>query len=84
MTLDELQRIKKWHVAHRGDHPVEYHLWDGILTLWLMGWVGWLPVLAFGAVWAAPLLVAGALAPSAYVAWRMKAHRQQRLRCDWA
>lgn len=83
MTLDELQRIKKWHVAHRGDHPVEYYLWDGILTLWLMGWVGWLPAMAFGAIWATPLLIAGVLAPSAYVAWRMKAHQQHRLRCDW-
>jgi DNA primase len=22
-------------------------------------------------------------APSMYVAWRMKAHRAQKLRCDW-
>ena len=28
MTLQELQRIKQWHVAHRADHPLEYHLWD--------------------------------------------------------
>lgn len=84
MTLDEIHRIKMWHVAHRRDHPVEYHLWDGILTIWLMGWVGWLPALAFGAVWAAPLLIAGNMAPSLYVAWRMRAHQRHRLRCDWA
>jgi hypothetical protein len=41
IPLTELQRIKKWHVAHRGEHPLEYHLWDTVLTLWLMGWVGW-------------------------------------------
>ena len=50
MTLDELQRIKQWHVDHRSDHPVEYHLWDAMLTLWLMGWVGWLPAFAFEAI----------------------------------
>ena len=44
MTLNELQRIKQWHVAHRADHPVEYHLWDAMLTLWVMGWVGFLAV----------------------------------------
>jgi hypothetical protein len=25
MKLAELQRIGQWHVAHRADHPVEYH-----------------------------------------------------------
>lgn len=83
MTLDELQRIKQWHVRHRHDHPVEYHLWDMTLTIWLMGWVGWIPTLAFGAVWALPLCLAASLAPSLYVGWRMKAHRARRLRCDW-
>lgn len=84
MTLDELQRIKQWHVAHRADHPVEYHLWDAVLTLWLMGWVGWLPALAFGAAWATPLCMTAMFAPSLYVAWRAKAHRARKLRCDWA
>ena len=28
MTLEELQRIKQWHVDHKADHPLEYHLWD--------------------------------------------------------
>jgi hypothetical protein len=84
MTLDELQRIKQWHVAHRADHPVEYHLWDAMLTLWLMGWVGWLPAIAFGAVWATPLCMLAMFAPTLYVTWRVKAHRAHRLRCDWA
>ena len=35
ITLSELQRIKQWHVDHRDDHPLEYQLWDGLLTLWL-------------------------------------------------
>jgi hypothetical protein len=83
MTLDDLQRIKKWHVAHRTDHPVEYHLWDAMLTLWVMGWVGWLPAYVFDALWTIPLCALGMAAPGAYVAWRLKAHRERRLRCDW-
>lgn len=83
MTLRELQRIKQWHVSHRQERPVEYHLWDAMLTLWIMGWVGWLPTLAFSAWWAVPLCVVGSAAPTAYVAWRMRAHSRQRVRCDW-
>jgi hypothetical protein len=83
MTLNELQRIKQWHVAHRGDHPLEYHLWDAMLTLWMMGWVGWLPAFAFDALWATPLCLLAMSAPTLYVAWRSRAHRAQRLRCDW-
>jgi hypothetical protein len=83
MTLSELQRIKQWHVRHQRDHPVECHLWDVMLTLWLVGWVGWLPAFAFEALWVAPLLVAAMSAPALYVAWRLRAHRARRLRCDW-
>lgn len=83
MELDEMQRIKRWHLRHRTERPVEYHLWDMMLTLWLAGWVGWVPAFATHAVWATPLLIAGMLAPSLYVAWRIKAHRARKLRCDW-
>ena len=83
MKLVELQRIKQWHINHRQDHPLEYHLWDAMLTLWLMGWVGWLPAFAFDQLWAMPLCAAAMAAPSLYVAWRIKAHRASRLRCDW-
>ena len=84
MTLTELQRIKQWHVAHRPDHPLEYHLWDAILTLWVMGWVGWLPVYAFQQWWAIPLCVLAIAAPGLYAGWRTRAHRARWLRCDWA
>ncbi len=83
MSLDELQRIKHWHMRHRDDRPVEYHLWDMMLTLWLIGWVGVIPTLAFGALWYLPLCAVASLAPTLYVAWRIKAHRARRLRCDW-
>jgi hypothetical protein len=83
MTVDELQRIKKWHVANYRDHPVEYHLWDIVLMTWLMGWVGWVPAYAFGSIWSIPICLFGMSAPSLYVAWRAKAHRARKLRCDW-
>ncbi len=83
MTLDQLQRIKKWHVAHRGDHPFEYHVWDAMLTMWMMGWVGWLPAFAFGQFWTFPLCAAATGAPSLYAAWRLRQHRLHKLRCDW-
>jgi hypothetical protein len=83
MTLNELQRIKQWHVAHRADHPVEYHLWDAILTLWVMGWVGFLPAYAFGDFWILLLCALAVAAPSIYADWRLKAHRKHKLRCDW-
>jgi len=83
MQIAELQRIKQWHVCHRQDHPVEYHLWDAMLTCWLIGWVGWIPAFAFDALWAAPLLATAMSAPTLYVTWRMRAHRARRLRCDW-
>lgn len=83
MPLAELQRIKQWHVRHLHDHPVEYLLWDAMLTLWVMGWVGWLPVYAFDKMWAIPLCVLAIAAPTLYAAWRARAHRLRKLRCDW-
>lgn len=83
MTLTELQRIKQWHVSHRADHPLEYQVWDAMLTIWVMGWVGWLPAYAFDLLWAMPLCILAMAAPSLYTAWRNKAHRQHKLRCDW-
>lgn len=83
IPLTELQRIKKWHVAHRGEHPLEYHLWDTVLTMWLMGWVGWLPAFVLDACWALPLCAVAILVPRLYVNWRQQAHIKQRLRCDW-
>ena len=83
MTLDELQRIKQWHVAHRIDHPLEYHLWDLVLTLWVLGWVGWFPLCAFGDPLTAPVSLIGIFVPSLYVTWRTRAHLRHTLRCDW-
>lgn len=83
LTLNELQRIKQWHVAHKADHPLEYQLWDVMLTLWVMGWVGCLPAFALDAAWAYPLCALAIYSPRLYVAWRVRAHETRRLRCDW-
>ena len=83
LTLARLQRIKRWQVAHKRAHPLEYHAWDAVLTLWIMGWVGWVPTLALDDLWAAPLCLLGVAAPRLYVGWRQRAHEAGRLRCDW-
>ena len=83
ISLAELQRIKRWHVAHQAEHPVEYQLWEAVLTLWVMGWVGWLPAFAFDAWWALPLCAVAMAAPGLYIGWRAKAHALQRVRCEW-
>lgn len=83
LPLAKLQRIKKWHVEHRPEHPLEYQLWDTMLILWVLGRVGWLPAFALDAPWAYPLCLAAMLAPQLYVGWRLKADAMQRLRCDW-
>ncbi len=83
MSINELARIKRWHVAHKAQHPLEYHTWDAMLTLWLMGWVGILPAVVLNP-W---ILLACALctsAPSLYVRYRVQAHHRHTLRCDWA
>lgn len=81
--IDELQRIKKWHVAHRKGHEIEYQTWDTVLTLWVMGSVGWLLVWPLDLLWALPLCALGSAAPELYIHFRKRAHREARLRCDW-
>ncbi len=83
LTLADLQRVKKWHLAQQATHPLEYHVWDAVLSLWLMGWIGWLPAIAFDAAWLFPLCGLGMLMPRLYVRFRARTHRAGRLRCDW-
>jgi len=83
VTIDELQRIRSWHARHRASHPVEGQAWEAMLTLWVMGWVGWMPAFALGTLWTLPLCLAAIAAPGLYATWRLKAHREGRLRCDW-
>ena len=83
VTLAQMQRVKNWHAAQQGAHPVEQAAWDAVLTLWLMGWMGWFPAFAFDASWAWPLCLLGMHLPRLYVGWRARAHDSGRLRCDW-
>ena len=83
ITLAQMQRVKNWHAAQRGACPVEKEVWEAVLTIWLMGWIGWLPAFAFDAPWAYPLCLLGMFAPRLYVDWRLRFHEMRRLRCDW-
>jgi len=83
ITLAQLQRIKHWREARHASNPMERRMWETVLTLWMMGWVGWLPAFEAEAYWAFPLCLLGIFSPPLYVHWRGKAHAARRLRCDW-
>ena len=83
VSLQQMKKLKDWHFARRGTHRAEYEMWNAVLTVWLMGWVGCLPALAFEAVWALPLCLLGVMAPQLYVHARARVHQAGRLRCDW-
>jgi hypothetical protein len=83
LTLDQFHDLKVWHSRHAGDRPLEGHVWNGVLTLWLIGWVGapaaWLiglDALALAGLVLLPL-------PTLYVTVRRTLHRRRLLRCDW-
>jgi hypothetical protein len=82
--LARLQRIKTWMKAHKKSHRVEYEAFDTVLTVWLMGLVGALPVIVLQKWWILPICSMAAFAPSMYIARRLKQHAQGKLRCDWA
>ena len=83
MTLRQMSSLKRWHLAHRERSPLEYHAWDTMLTLWLIGWMGVPPALLLHWTWAVALCVLLYFAPPAYVRLRARLHRSGRLRCDW-
>jgi hypothetical protein len=83
LPFKELHRIRQWQVAHSEDHPLEFELWDAVITVWLMAWVGCLPMVALEAWWVAPLCALGIMSPQLYVGWRARAHAREQLRCDW-
>ena len=83
VTLAQMQRLKNWHAAQQGGCLFETAVWEAVLTVWLMGWIGWLPAFAFDAPWAYPLCILAMFAPTLYVDWRLRLHETRRLRCDW-
>jgi len=83
MKLNQLVAMKAWMVAHRRGQPVEYHAWDAVLTLWLMGWMGAPAFIVLDNLWAELACVSLFFVPHAYLRLRRRLHRRQRLRCDW-
>ena len=83
MTLQQLSDLKRWHVMHRREHPVELALFDGVLSFWVMGWIGVPAAIVIGEPMAVLLSLMLVTMPRYYVAARLKLHRAGRLRCDW-
>lgn len=83
MTLQQMAALKRWHLANREQSPLEYHAWDGVLTLWVLGWMGWPPALLLSWGWLLPLLALCFVAPRLYVRMRRRLHERGALRCDW-
>lgn len=83
MTLQQFQELKLWHQRQGGRHPVERALWEGVLTVWLLGWVGAPTALLLQSGWAESGCFALLFLPGLYVAARRRLHNQRRLRCDW-
>ncbi len=83
MTLDQFHDLKLWHSRHAGDRPLEGHVWNAVLTLWLIGGVGSPAAWLLGQDLLAAAGVAMLLLPGAYVAARRQLHRRHLLRCDW-
>jgi hypothetical protein len=83
MNVRQMSSLKHWHVAHRDSAPIEYHAWDAVLILWMLGWVGVPPALLLHWDWAVLLCVPMFFAPPLYVRLRKRLHRRGALRCDW-
>jgi hypothetical protein len=83
MTLQQLSVLKQWHVLHKRERPIEFHTWDAVLTLWLMGWLGVPAELILSQLYGLITCAALLLAPRAYVQLRRRLHHSGRLRCDW-
>ena len=83
MRLQQLTALKQWHNAHRAQTPIEYHAWDAVLTLWVLGWMGLPAALLVGMPWALAGSAALYCAPELYLAARRFMNRRGALRCDW-
>jgi hypothetical protein len=83
MTLNQLHELRLWHQQHWRRRPVEKHLWDLVLTLWLAGWVGGPTAFVVHSAAAAVVCVGLVFLPGGYVALRTRLHRAGLVRCDW-
>jgi hypothetical protein len=83
MTLAQLQELKVWHFRQGRRHPVEKALWDLVLTVWMLGWVGTPAAFLLEFTWIELACVSALFLPGLYVALRRRLHNKHRLRCDW-
>ena len=83
MTLQQFQELKVWHLRQGHRHPVERHIWDVVLTVWLVGWVGAPTAFLLHAGWAEAACLSVLFLPGLYVSARRWLHNKRRLRCDW-
>ena len=63
--------------------PIEKRIWDVVLTIWMIGWVGTPAAFLIHLDWAVPAGLCLLFLPSAYVTCRSRLHRAGVLRCDW-
>lgn len=83
MNLDQLHALKLWHERHERESPFEAAVWNGLMTLCVMGWVGAPIAWLLGNRLLILLGLLATLLPGRYVALRVAMHRRGRLRCDW-
>ena len=83
MTLAQFRQLKLWHQRHWREHPLEKSLWEAVVTMWLVGWVGAPTALITHAGWALALCAGFFFLPGTYVSLRRLLHRSGVLRCDW-
>ena len=83
VTLVQLHSLKLWHARHGHRQPLEKHVWDLVLTLWLSGWVGAPTALLLHLGWAEATCFGVIFLPGSYVGLRRWLHRRRLLRCDW-
>jgi hypothetical protein len=82
MRLRHFHAIKTWHGQH-GRHPVERSVWDAVLTVWLIGWIGAPTAFIIHAGWAEAACLSVLFLPEVYIGMRRTLHRRRLLRCDW-
>lgn len=83
MTLQQFHDLRHWHLRHVAHRPVEKQVWDAVLTLWVMAWVGLPAAVLIDLPWAETAGVLLLFLPGRYVGLRTALHRVGRLRCDW-
>lgn len=85
VSLKQLQSLKQWRTVQRElhQHRLECAVWEAVLTVWILGWTGWLPTIALHLEPLLPMCMMGILAPQLYIYARARAHARGQLRGDW-